>query len=72
MCNVCKEIEDKTPAEALKIIGKAFTKRGKMSSHLSSLMDRVLGTRVEEKVNTREESEAFKAMKQKDVVDEPE
>lgn len=59
MCRVCEQVKDLSPQAALQAIGKA----GKMTPHLSKLLDRVLGTQVETEVDSAREAEAFRAMK---------
>ena len=64
MCEICNEIEGLPPQLALRIIGaRMLAGNGRpMSRHLSQVVDRILGTEVEDDVSHAAEEAAFRAM----------
>lgn len=68
MCGVCEQVKSMSQKSALNAISEEVSRRG-MTKHLSTLMDRVLGTQVEEEIDTKREGRAFRAMKERSTVD---
>lgn len=64
MCEICHQIEGLRPKQALQVIGaKMMVGSGRpMSRHLSQVIDRLLGTDVEEEIDRDKEKAAFSAM----------
>lgn len=64
MCEICHQIKGLGPKMALRVIGeKMMVGSGRpMSRHLSQVIDRLLGTDVEEEVDSEKEKAAFSAM----------
>ena len=64
MCEICSKIKGLPPKTALQIIAaKMMVGAGRpMDPHLSKVMDRLLGTFVEEEVDEEQEQAAFRAM----------
>lgn len=61
MCATCEAVKDLNQKQALDIIADAVARNG-TTRHLSELMDRVLDTQVEERVDAGAERKAFKTM----------
>jgi hypothetical protein len=61
MCEVCDEIKGLRPELALKIIATKMLV-GSRNSHLSKVIDSLLGTSVEEEIDEEQEKTAFSAM----------